>query len=56
MAAASLRSDQKYLGIMCKKDLTNKKKHVTRLDTVWEKPYLYIIYIINILIYKEIIL
>ena len=56
MDAALLRSRRKFLATICKKDLTDDKKRASRLDTVWEKIYLYIILIINIYIYKEIIL
>ena len=56
MDAALLRSRRKFLATICKKDLTDDKKRDSRLDTVWEKIYLYIILIINIYIYKEIIL
>ena len=56
MDVASLRLRRKFLATICKKDLTDDKKRASRLDTVWEKIYLYIILIINIYIYKEIIL
>ena len=56
MDAALLRSRRKFLATICKKDLTDDKKRASRVDTVWEKIYLYIILIINIYIYKEIIL
>ena len=52
----SSQSDQKFLATMCKKDLTGLKIHDISTDKVWEILYIYIIYIINIIIYKEILL
>ena len=56
MDDALSKSPHQFLATICKKDLTDDKKHDSRLDTVWEKIYLYIILIYNIYIYKEIIL
>jgi len=56
MDDALSKSHHQFLATICKKDLTDDKKRASRLDTVWEKIYLYIILIINIYIYKEIIL